>query len=114
MLSAEKAYERRWYTLGVVCLALVVITIDNSILTIALPTIVRDLGASGSDLEWILDAYIIVFASLLLIAGALGDKYGRRRALSVGLVLFGTFSGLAAFASSPGMLIAARGLMGIG
>jgi EmrB/QacA subfamily drug resistance transporter len=114
MLSAEKAYERRWYTLGVVCLALVVITIDNSILTIALPTIVRDLGASGSDLEWILDAYIIVFASLLLIAGALGDKYGRRRALSVGLVLFGTFSGFAAFASSPGMLIAARGLMGIG
>jgi MFS family permease len=73
MLSAEKAYERRWYTLAVLCMSLVVITIDNSILNVALPTIVRDLGASGSDLQWILDSYIIVFASLLLIAGALGD-----------------------------------------
>jgi EmrB/QacA subfamily drug resistance transporter len=114
MLSAEKAYERRWWTLGVLCMALVVIVIDNSILNVALPTIVRDLGASGSDLQWILDSYIIVFASLLLIAGALGDKYGRKGALTVGLVLFGGFSGLAAFATSPSMLIAARALMGIG
>jgi EmrB/QacA subfamily drug resistance transporter len=114
MLSAEKAYERRWYTLGVLCISLVVITIDNSILNVALPTIVRDLGATGSDLQWILDAYIIVFASLLLIAGALGDKYGRKGALSIGLVLFGAFSGLAAFATSPPMLIAARALMGVG
>ncbi len=114
MLSAEKAYERRWWTLGVLCLSLVVIVIDNSILNVALPTIVRDLGASGSDLQWILDSYIIVFASLLLIAGALGDKYGRKGALTVGLILFGGFSGLAAFATSPEMLIAARALMGIG
>jgi EmrB/QacA subfamily drug resistance transporter len=114
MLSAEKAYERRWWTLGVLCMSLVVIVIDNSILNVALPTIVRDLGATGSDLQWILDSYIIVFASLLLIAGALGDKYGRKGALSVGLVLFGGFSGLAAFATSPDMLIAARALMGIG
>ena len=95
MLSAEKAYERRWYTLAVLCMSLVVITVDNSILNVALPTIVRDLGASGSDLQWIIDAYIIVFASLLLTAGALGDKYGRKGALTVGLVLFGAFSGLA-------------------
>jgi EmrB/QacA subfamily drug resistance transporter len=114
MLSAEKAYERRWWTLAVVCMSLVVIVIDNSILNIALPTIVRELGASGSDLEWILDAYVIVFASLLLIAGALGDKYGRKGALTVGLVLFASFSGLAAFATSPDMLIAARALMGVG
>lgn len=114
MLSAEKAYERRWYTLAVLCMSLVVITIDNSILNVALPTIVRDLGASGSDLQWIIDAYIIVFASLLLTAGALGDKLGRKGALSVGLVLFGGFSGLAAFATSPEMLIVTRGLMGIG
>ena len=114
MLSAEKAYERRWWTLGVLCMSLVVIVIDNSILNVALPTIVRDLGASGSDLQWILDSYIIVFASLLLIAGALGDKYGRKGALTVGLILFGAFSGLAAFATSPEMLIAARALMGIG
>jgi EmrB/QacA subfamily drug resistance transporter len=114
MLSAEKAYERRWYTLAVLCMSLVVITIDNSILNVALPTIVRDLGASGSDLQWIIDAYIIVFASLLLTAGALGDKFGRKGALSIGLVLFGSFSALAAFATSPDMLIVMRGLMGIG
>jgi EmrB/QacA subfamily drug resistance transporter len=114
MLSAEKAYERRWYTLAVLCMSLVVITIDNSILNVALPTIVRDLGATGSDLQWIIDAYIIVFASLLLTAGALGDKFGRKGALSIGLVLFGAFSGLAAFATSPQMLIVMRGLMGIG
>jgi EmrB/QacA subfamily drug resistance transporter len=114
MLSAEKAYERRWYTLAVLCMSLVVITIDNSILNIALPTIVRDLGASGSDLEWIIDSYIIVFASLLLLAGALGDKYGRKGALTIGLVLFGSFSGLASLATSPDMLIAARALMGVG
>jgi EmrB/QacA subfamily drug resistance transporter len=114
MLSAEKAYERRWLTLAVVCMSLVVITIDNSILNVALPTIVRDLGASGSELQWIIDAYVIVFASLLLTAGAIGDKYGRRGALLVGLMLFGGFSLLASLATSPEMLIAARGLMGIG
>jgi EmrB/QacA subfamily drug resistance transporter len=114
MLSAEEAYERRWFTLAVVCMSLIVITIDNSILNVALPTIVRDLGAGGSDLQWIIDAYVIVFASLLLTAGAIGDKFGRRGTLLVGLILFGTFSGVASAANSPGMLIAARGLMGIG
>jgi EmrB/QacA subfamily drug resistance transporter len=114
LLSPEKAYERRWYTLAVLCMSLVIITIDNSILNVALPTIVRDLGASGSDLQWIIDAYIIVFASLLLTAGALGDKFGRKGALSAGLVLFGGCSALASLANTPEMLIAARGLMGIG
>jgi EmrB/QacA subfamily drug resistance transporter len=114
LLSPEKAYERRWYTLAVLCMSLVIITIDNSILNVALPTIVRDLGASGSDLQWIIDAYIIVFASLLLTAGALGDKFGRKGALSVGLLLFGACSALASLADSPQLLIVARGLMGIG
>jgi len=114
MLSAEKAYERRWFTLAVVCMSLVVITIDNSILNVALPTIVRDLGASGSQLQWIIDAYVIVFASLLLTAGAIGDKFGRRGTLLVGLILFGGCSGLASLANSPEMLILARGLMGVG
>ena len=114
MLSPEKAYERRWYTLAVLCMSLVIITIDNSILNVALPTIVRDLGASGSDLQWIIDAYVIVFACLLLTAGALGDKFGRKGALTFGLLLFGGFSGLASLATTPEMLIVARGLMGIG
>src|SRR5258708_894710 len=114
MLSAEKAYERRWYTLAGLCMSLVIIAIGNPLPNLAPPTIVRDLRASGSDLQWIIDAYIIVFASLLLTAGALGDKFGRKGALTIGLVLFGGFSGLAAFATSPEMLIVTRGLMGIG
>ena len=62
MLAPEKAYERRWYTLAVLCLSLLVISVDNSILNVALPSIVRELGAGGSDLQWIVDSYVIVFA----------------------------------------------------
>jgi EmrB/QacA subfamily drug resistance transporter len=114
MLDPDTTYERRWYALGVLCLSLLVISVDNSILNVALPTIVRELGATGSDLQWIVDAYVIVFACLLLTAGALGDKFGRRGALSFGLIMFGACSALASFATTPGMLVAARGLMGIG
>ena len=114
MPSPEQAYERRWVTLGVICMALVVITIDNTILNVALPTIVRDLDATGSQLQWIVDSYVIVFACLLLTAGALGDKYGRKGALMCGVALFGAFSALASLATSPDVLIVCRGLMGIG
>jgi EmrB/QacA subfamily drug resistance transporter len=114
MFRTEKRDGQRWFTLAVICLSLLVITIDNTILNVALPTIVRDLDASGTEIQWILDAYIIVFASLLLTAGALGDKYGRKKILTLGLVLFGGFSGAAGLADSPSMLIAARGLMGVG
>src|SRR3954469_4643955 len=109
MLSAEKAYERRWYTLDVLCMSLVIITIDNSILHVALPTLRRALGARGPDLQWITDSYVIVFASLLLTAGALGDKYGRKGALTFGLLLFGGFSGLASLAHSPQVPLFAPG-----
>jgi EmrB/QacA subfamily drug resistance transporter len=114
VLSPERAYERRWWTLAVLCLSLIVIGVDNTILNVALPSIVRDLGAKGSQLQWIVDAYTIVFAGLLLTAGSLGDRLGRKGALSFGLVLFGGFSALASQATSPTMLIVARGLMGIG
>jgi EmrB/QacA subfamily drug resistance transporter len=107
-------YERRWWTLGVLCLSLMVISVDNTILNVALPSIVQDLGAKGSQLQWIIDAYTIVFAGLLLTAGSLGDRLGRKKALTAGLMLFATFSAFASFASSPAMLITARGLMGIG
>jgi EmrB/QacA subfamily drug resistance transporter len=113
-LSPERAYERRWWTLGVLCLSLIVIGVDNTILNVALPSIVRNLGAKGSQLQWIVDAYTIVFAGLLLTAGSLGDRLGRKGALSFGLVLFGGFSALASQATSPTMLIVSRGLMGIG
>jgi len=98
----------------VLSLCVVVIGVDNTILNVAIPSIVRSLDASGSQLQWMVDAYTIVFACLLLTAGSLGDRYGRRRMLMFGLAWFGVFSALASTASSPGMLIAARALMGVG
>jgi EmrB/QacA subfamily drug resistance transporter len=105
---------RRWWTLAVLCLSLIVISLDNTILNVALPTLERELGASSSQLQWIVDSYMLVFAGLLLTAGALGDRFGRRRALSLGLLIFGAASALSAVATSPGMLIASRALMGVG
>jgi EmrB/QacA subfamily drug resistance transporter len=112
--NSQLAHERRWWTLGVLCLSLTVISIDNTILNVALPSIVEGLGASGSELQLLIDGYTIVFACLLLTAGSLGDKLGRKGILTVGLAAFGGFSALAAFSTSAGMLILARGLMGIG
>jgi EmrB/QacA subfamily drug resistance transporter len=105
---------RRWWTLVVLCVSLLVISLDNTILNVALPTLERDLHATSSQLQWIVDAYMLVFAGLLLTAGALGDRFGRRRALSFGLAVFGLGSALSALAGSAGMLIASRALMGVG
>jgi EmrB/QacA subfamily drug resistance transporter len=110
----DKAYDRRWWILAVLCLSLFIIVLDNSILNVALPTIVRDLDATNSQLQWMVDAYTLVFAGLLLTAGALGDRFGRRGALQVGFVIFGLGSVLSALASTPNQLIAARAFMGIG
>src|SRR5579883_3445043 len=85
--------DRRWWALGVLCLSLIVVTIDTTILNVALPSLVRDLHAGSSGLEWIVDAYTVVFAGLLLSAGSLGDRFGRRGALSAGLVVFALASG---------------------
>ena len=105
---------RRWWTLGVLCLSLLVISLDNTILNVALPTLELDLGASSSQLQWIVDSYMLVFAGLLLTAGALGDRFGRRRALTFGLIVFGAGSALSAVAGSADALIASRALMGVG
>jgi EmrB/QacA subfamily drug resistance transporter len=112
--DAAAIYARRWWTLAVLCLALLVIGLDNTILNVALPTLVRDLHASQTQLQWIVDAYTIVYASLLLTTGSLGDKFGRKRALTVGLLMFGVGSLASAFSGSADMLIAARGLAGVG
>src|SRR5438445_1329303 len=112
--QTARDYERRWWTLGVLCLSLVMIVVANTSLNVALPTLVKDLHASASSLQWVVDAYSLVFAGLLLTAGSLGDRYGRRLALNTGLVLFGGASTLAALSSSSGQLIAARAVMGIG
>ena len=109
-----EAYPRRWWALLVLSLSLVVIGMDNTILNVALPTLVRDLDATASQLQWIVDSYVLVFAGLLLTMGALGDRFGRKLALDAGLVIFVASSVASAFAGSAGMLIATRALMGIG
>ena len=110
----DVAYRRRWGTLLVLCLSLMVIGLDNTILNVAIPTLSRSLHASTSQLQWIVDSYTIVFAGLLLTAGSLGDRFGRYRALAIGLAIFGVGSLASAFATSATTLIATRAFMGIG
>ena len=104
----------RWVALGVLCTSLLAIVIDNTIVNVALPTLVRELDADVSELQWVVDAYTLVFAGLLLPAGALGDRYGRRRTLLAGLLVFGVGSTAAAYAGSVDALIACRAVMGAG
>src|SRR5437588_8986036 len=106
--NPDHVYARRWLTLLVLCISLIVITLDNTILNVAIPTLARPtsqggLGASASQLQWIVDAYTLVFAGLLLTAGSLGDRFGRYRFLALGLAVFGLGSALSAFATAPGM-----------
>ncbi|MEV7971000.1 MFS transporter [Sphaerisporangium sp. NPDC088356] len=105
---------RRWWILGVLCLSLLVLVVDNTVLNLAIPSLIRDLGASPADIQWIIDAYILVFAGLLLTAGSLSDRYGRRRFLIIGLLMFGGASVVAMLAQEPWQLIGARALMGVG
>jgi EmrB/QacA subfamily drug resistance transporter len=113
-MTRNQIHARRWWILGVLILALFTVTLDNTILNVALPTLVTELDASAGELQWIVDAYILVFAGLLLVAGALSDRYGRRRMLLIGLVLFGLGSGAAIFVTSAEMLIALRAFLGLG
>ena len=110
----DTADPRRWWILLVLCLSLVVITLDNTILNVALPRLSDDLGASNSQLQWIVDSYTLVFAGLLLTAGSLGDRFGRKGALQIGLVVFAFGSALSALVTDPVQLIAARAVMGVG
>ena len=109
-----RKYKRRWWTLGVLSLSLLIIALDVTILNVAIPTFQRELSATAADLQWILNAYILVFAGLLLTMGSLGDRFGRRRALEIGLVLFGIASLAAAYSQTSTQLIAARAFMGVG
>ncbi len=114
MTRAEDIHNRRWAILGVLCLSLFVIVMDNTIVNVALPSLVRELGATTSQLQWIVDSYTLVFAGLLLSFGALGDRFGRKGALTSGMAIFGLASFAAALATSAGQLIAARAVMGVG
>lgn len=106
--------DRRWLILAVLCLALLVTGIDGTIVNVALPSLVRELHASSSQLQWVVDGYTIVFASFLLIAGNTGDRLGRKGCFVGGLVLFGGGSLGCSLVHSPGVLILTRGVQGFG
>jgi EmrB/QacA subfamily drug resistance transporter len=107
-------YARRWKTLAVLSLSLVIIGLDNTILNVALPSLREHFDASNSTLQWIVDSYLLVFAGLLLTMGTLGDRFGRKRALLAGLAIFGTASLAVLAADSANHLIAIRAAMGVG
>jgi EmrB/QacA subfamily drug resistance transporter len=107
-------HERRWLILGVLCMSLLIIVMDNTILNVAIPSLIVDLGATNSQIQWIVDSYVLVFAGLLLTTGSLSDRYGRKGALQLGIVLFGIGSAAAAMSTTADGLIATRAFMGIG
>ena len=104
----------RWAALMVVCASALIINIDNTILNVALPTLVRDLDATSSQLQWIVDSYAIVFAGLLFVGGSMADRFGRKQFFLVGLCIFAVGSVGAAFSGSVDPLIACRAIMGAG
>ncbi len=104
----------RWWALAGLAVALIVASLDLTVLNLALPTIAVSLHASTGDLQWIVDSYSLVVAAMLLPGGLLGDRFGRKRMLLISLVLFGLASLTCAFANSPGTLIAARAVLGVG
>ncbi|MFE9006162.1 MFS transporter [Streptomyces sp. NPDC007875] len=110
----EEGHPRRWAILVALCAALLVIVIDNTVLHVAVPAIGDAFGAPTDQLQAVIDAYVVVFAGLLITAGVLCDRYGRRRTLVAGLLVFGAASALAAAAPSVWWLIAMRALMGVG
>ena len=113
-MSPETIYRRRWLILSSLVISLMVVILDNTILNVALPSISRELDASQAQLTGAILSYAVVFGSLQFGAGVLGDRYGRRRILMIGMVIFGVFSLLASFAKDPNQLIVFRGLMAIG
>ena len=112
--TLENVNPQRWRILSVLVVSLVVVILDNTVLNVALKTIQIDLGATQSQLIWAINSYTLVFAALLFTWGVLGDRFGRKRILIIGLTLFALASALSAFAANPTQLIIFRGLMGIG
>lgn len=112
--AGRRPTVRHNLVLAITCLALATVVAAMSSLNVALPAIARETHATQTQLSWIIDAYSLVFASLLLPAGALGDRFGRRRALLTGLVIFGGASAGALVTTSPGTLIGLRALLGVG
>jgi MFS family permease len=112
-IEQAKWHKRRWIALVFLGFSLLVISLDTTVVNLALPSISKELGSSSSGLQWIVDAYILVFASSLLTLGSIGDRIGRKRTLQIGLIAFGLFSLGGALSTSTGMLIGMRALMGL-
>lgn len=110
----EQAGRRRWGVLAICCLSLLIVGLDNTIVNVALPAMSHDLHTAVSGLQWIVDAYTLVLASLLMLSGSMADRLGRRRVFQVGLVIFGVGSLLCSLASSVGLLIAFRAVQAVG
>lgn len=115
--DVNTGHPRRWAILGVLVISLLVVVLDNTVLNVAMRTLAdpdHGLGATQSQLEWAINSYTLVFAGLLFSFGVLGDRWGRKRMLLTGLVLFGIASLLSAYSQDPNQLIAARAFMGLG
>ena len=112
--SGSRVHRLRWWTLAIVSATVLIATIDETILNVALPSLQRDLGASASSLLWMVNSYVLVFGGLLLTMGGLGDRFGRARMLRYGLAVFALSSLGAALSQSPSQLIGARAMMGLG
>ncbi|MDT0481417.1 MFS transporter [Streptomyces doebereineriae] len=110
----ERPYARRWWALLVLCLSLLIIVMANTALTVAAPDMTEDLGLSSADLQWVIDGYTVPYAALMLLFGAIGDKYSRRGALLLGLGVFGGGAVFGYLADSAATVIAARAVMGTG
>ncbi|MFE7170116.1 MFS transporter [Streptomyces sp. NPDC057616] len=113
-MSALQGHPQRWLILGVICLAQLTVLLDNTVLNVAIPSLTRELHAETSDIQWMINAYSLVQSGLLLTAGGAADRYGRKKMLIVGLVLFGAGSLVAGLSDTTGQLIAARAGMGVG
>ncbi|MFI6286196.1 MFS transporter [Streptomyces sp. NPDC051018] len=113
-LRAAGGGANRWVVLLVLCVSLLLVALDATVLHVAVPSVTEDLRPSGVELLWIVDAYPLICAALLILFGTLGDRVGRRRVLIIGYGIFGAASALAALATTPEVLIAARALLGVG
>ncbi|MGI5340130.1 MFS transporter [Streptomyces sp. CA-181903] len=112
--AMDGPYARRWWALGVLCISLLIIVMANTSLTVAAPDMVQSLGLGSSDLQWVIDGYTVPYAALMLILGAVGDKYSRRGALVLGLLVFAGSSVAGSLVDSAAGVIASRAAMGVG
>ncbi|MFG2955464.1 MFS transporter [Streptomyces sp. NPDC048291] len=110
----SQGHPQRWLILGVICLAQLTVLLDNTVLNVAIPSLTRELHATTADIQWMINAYSLVQSGLLLTAGSAADRYGRKKMLVAGLVLFGVGSLAAGLAGTTGQLVAARAGMGVG